>query len=294
MRRILIFSFVLPCVVFAQEYGFKKGTKGNDYLLVKNTGITFAIGPTWQLTPKTETYERMVGNSRGISRIDPAGKIGFYGEFGYVIFPKWKGLIPIKALKKTRLLDYMDMAIGYRQYRGIETTQIDFSNAQGVITSSSEGHGTYSNGLAFGRFDAHTLLYVGKKKIDKARKYFIDQSLGINVDYALLGKNKDYENTFGILKPQKFYNPLVIQLHYSLGYGIRLNRAWMLIPGVSLPVLNLSQWSGWNAKMNWFSSTYWPIQGQIRLIKMFERQPKCGAYGDPSDVEKNKGFQDKN
>jgi hypothetical protein len=43
--------------------------------------------------------------------------------------------------------------------------------------------------------------------------------------------------------------------------------------------------------MNWFSSTYWPIQAQIKFIKLFERPPKCGVYGDPSDKEKEKSFR---
>ena len=155
MRRILILSILFPCIIFAQDYGFKKGSKGNDYLMVRNKGITFSIGPTWQFTPKTETYE-ITDNagSRGTTLIDPAGKLGFYGEFGMVVFPKWKALLPIKAIKKSRLLDYMDFTLGYRQYRGKELVTTEFTNALGEVTNSFESTGTYSNGLVYGRFDA--------------------------------------------------------------------------------------------------------------------------------------------
>ena len=52
-------------ISFGQDYGFKKGSKGNDYLFVRNKGITFSVGPTWQLTPKTESYD--ITNSTSLS-----------------------------------------------------------------------------------------------------------------------------------------------------------------------------------------------------------------------------------
>jgi hypothetical protein len=45
--------------------------------------------------------------------------------------------------------------------------------------------------------------------------------------------------------------------------------------------------------MNWFQSTYWPVQAQLKFIKLFERSPKCGAYGDAEDMQRNKDFNDK-
>lgn len=293
MKTFLFFFLLCSFSILAQDYGFRKGTKGNDYLLVRNKGITFSIGPTWQLTSKNAPNYILSDSSgqRANYTVTPKGKLGFYGEVGYVVFPTWKGLIPIKKLKKTRLLDYMDLGLGYRQYRGIETTELNYTNAFGEITSTDQGKGIYSNGLLYARFSAHTLLYVGKKKIDVARKHFIDQSIGFNLDYTILAKNKSYESGLQNLQPFSFYNPLVAQVHYSIGFGIRFNRAWMMVPGISLPILNLYQWNGVNARMNWFSSTYWPIQGQIRFIKLFERQPKCGAYGDPKDAERDKGFK---
>lgn len=280
--------------LWGQDYGFKRGAKNNDYLLVTNKGITFSIGPTWQMTPKENPIYELTDNSgsRGLYTVDPAGKVGFFGEIGFVYFPAWKGLIPIKKLKKSRLMDYVDVTVGYRQYRGTETTHIDYTNALGQITSSNEGFGTYSNGLIYGRFDAHTLLYFGKKKIDVARKKFIDQSLGFNVDYNIVSGPTDYDaNQMDNIKPHSFYGPLTVQMHYGLSVGIRLTRAWMILPGVSIPFLNFTPLNGFNARMNWFSSSYWPIQGQIRMIKLFERKPKCGAYGDPKDVELDKKFR---
>jgi hypothetical protein len=228
---------------------------------------------------------------RGMYEIKPDGDFGFFAEFGFAHFPKWKG-IPIKPLKKSRILDYVDWGIGYRQYAGNESTTIQLTNALGEVVSKQTGNGEFRNGYLYGRVSAHTLIYFGKKKIDKARKYFVDQSLGFNFDYNLFQGAKDYEGNFtqyqGELNYQK---PLMVQMHYSLGVGIRLNRAWMMIPGAQIPILGIYQWNGFNARMNWFSSQYWPVQAQIKFIKLFERSPKCGAYGVPKDAEFDKKFR---
>ena len=244
------------------------------------------------MTPKKSEPFILSDNSgqRGLYTIDPAGKLGFFAEIGMVNFPAWKGLVPIKFLKKSRLLDYTDWGIGYKQYRGAETTNLDYTNALGVVTSSTESSGTLSNGFIYGRFSAHTLLYVGKKKIDVARKYFIDNAIGFNFDYNIMRSDEAYQNGIN-LQPFDFHRKFQVQFHYSIGVGIRFNRAWMMVPNITLPLIGIRDYNGINGRMNWFSSTYWPIHGQIKFIKLFERPPKCGVYGDPTDKEKEKSFR---
>ena len=282
--RFLFFSLLISTLTFAQG-GFKKGTKGNDYIIVTNDGIQFSFGPTYLIPSKTISGEITDNNgARGIYDIKPKGNVGFFAEFGMAHFPKWKG-IPIKPLKKSRILDYVDWGVGYRQYSGEEATTIQ-------LNSTQTGNGEFRNGYFYGRISAHTLVYFGKKKIDKARKYFIDQSLGLNFDYNLFPGDKNYKDNFSQYQEELiFQKPLMVQMHYSLGIGIRLNRAWMMIPGAQIPILGIHEWNGFNAKMNWFSSQYWPVQAQIKFIKLFERAPKCGAYGDPKDAEFDKKFR---
>ena len=282
--RFLFFSLLISILTFAQG-GFKKGTKGNDYIIVTNDGIQFSFGPTYLIPSKTISGEITDNNgARGIYDIKPKGNVGFFAEFGMAHFPKWKG-IPIKPLKKSRILDYVDWGVGYRQYSGEEATTIQ-------LNSTQTGNGEFRNGYLYGRISAHTLIYFGKKKIDKARKYFIDQSLGLNFDYNLFPGDKNYKDNFSQYQKELiFQKPLMVQVHYSLGVGIRLNRAWMMIPGAQIPILGIHEWNGFNAKMNWFSSQYWPVQAQIKFIKLFERAPKCGAYGDPKDAEFDKKFR---
>jgi len=290
MKNIILTFCLFPILVIGQG-AFKKGTRGNDYIIVTNDGIHFAIGPTYML-PSKPISGILTDNAgvRGNYEITPKGQLGFFGEVGFVHFPKWKG-IPIKPLKKSRIMDYVDWGVGFRQLNGNESTHIDIKNAVGDIVQSFHGEGSFKNNFVFARVSAHSLLYYGKKKIDKARKHFIDQSLGFNVDYNLSRGNLTYDDNYNHPVDLKFQRPLVVQLHYSLGVGIRLNRAWMIVPGIHIPIVGAYQWNGFNAKMNWFASQYWPVQAQIKVIKLFERPPKCGVYGDPKDAEIDKKFR---
>ena len=89
-------------------------------------------------------------------------------------------------LKKSRLMDFVDWGFGYKHFRGTELTHLDYTNALGEVTSSVESKGNFTNGFLYGRFSAHSLIYIGKKKIDVTRKYFIDNAIGFNFDYNLI------------------------------------------------------------------------------------------------------------
>ena len=190
-------------------------------------------------------------------------------------------------------MDYMEFAVGFRQLAGSEKTTINYRNIDNTLASSQESIGNFRNGHVYLRASLHSLIFVGKKKIDKTRKYFIDQSIGLNYDYNLFPGDTTYPDNFilNTSTERKFYNPSVLQFHYSLSYGIRLNRAWMLIPGVSLPLLGIYEWNGFGSKMSWFSSQYRPIQFQIKFIKLFERAPKCNVFGNPNDIKLDQQYR---
>ena len=190
-------------------------------------------------------------------------------------------------------MDYMEFAVGFRQLAGSEKTTINYRNIDNTLASSQDSIGDFRNTHVYLRASLHSLIFVGKKKIDIARKYFIDQSIGLNYDYNLFPGATTYPDNFilNTSTERKFYNPSVLQFHYSLSYGIRLNRAWMVLPGVSLPLLGIYEWNGFGSKMSWFSSQYRPIQFQIKFIKLFERAPKCNAFGDPNDIKLDQQYR---
>jgi len=292
MRIFKVVILLIPMSLMAQG-GFTKGEKGNDYIIVTKNGYHFAAGPTYTMTNKPVSGE-IIGNindPRAIYQIDPSGSLGFFAEAGLVQFPTWKG-IPIKWLKKSRIMDYWEFALGFRQLAGVESTTFYKENTSGAIDDTTVSAGSFRNGFLYGRASAHFLIFTGKKKIDQARKYFIDQSLGFNVDYLMFPSERTYDDpNFVSPASTRYHAPLVAQFHYSLGFGIRLNRAWMCLPGVHLPLIGIYEWNNFSPCLNWFSSGYWPIQGQLRFIKLFERAPKCGAYGNPADMELDKKFR---
>lgn len=286
--------FVLCAFVINAQGAFKKSSKDNDYLVVVNDGIQFNIGASYLLPSKELSGDLSSGTGRGEYEVLPEGKLGYFVELGFAHFPKWKG-IPIKFLKKSRIIDYFDWGLGYKVLAGKESTSIDRFNSSNELISSSNGVGEFLNSSFFSRVSAHSLIYYGKKKIDKARKHFIDNAFGFNFDYTQSQGNQVYNDGFSdYALEHQFQGQFNLQFHYSLGVGIRFNRAWMMIPALEMPLIGIHQWNGFNAKMNWFSSQYWPVLLRVKFIKLFERVPKCGAYGDPSDMKFDKKFRSGN
>lgn len=295
-KFLFILSFILSSIVYAQGGFVKSEKKGNDYMVVSNHGIQFSLGPTYSFHTNPILGELTASNgARGNYSITPKSQLGIYAEFGMVHFPKWKGT-PIKALKKSRIIDYFDWGLGYSLYRGTEQTDITYKNALGEIISTSSGTGQLKNGYLYGRYSAHTLVYFGKKKIVKVRKHFVDNSLGINFNYCLSTGDTSYQNGFNsYMAPHVFQGysdqKLRVQFDYSLGVGIRLNKAWMFVPSITLPIVVVKDWYGFNANVHWFSSGYWPIQAQVKFIKLFEKPNKCGVYSTPEDKEMQKQYE---
>lgn len=296
--RIILILFLFPTVLLAQG-GFEKSQKkGNDYLQVKNHGYQFSLGPTYSLVNQPLRGDLFVNQvDRGDFTITPEAKLGFYAEFGLAHFPKWKGT-PIKALHKSRIMDYFDWGIGYRQINGLETTLLENQNAFGEIYSTSSGSGQMRTGYLYGSLRAHSLIYFGKKVVVKVRKHFLDQSLGLNYDFQVRQDTLGYQQQFTAYQAPQVFQPNLaagmLQFNYQIGIGIRLNKAWILIPGLSAPIVTLAPWQGFNANIHWFSSNYWPIQAQFKVIKLFEAPPKCGVYSTPEDREMDKQYRMEN
>jgi hypothetical protein len=289
--RTLALILLISTQLWSQG-GFEKSKKkGNDYLQVRNHGYQFSLGPTYSFVSDPLKGDLLVNQvDPGNYTITPEAKMGFYAEFGLAHFPKWKGT-PIKALGKSRIMDYFDWGIGYRQIRGLESTLIENQ----VNFGTYSGQGRLSSGYLYGSLRAHTLIYFGKKVVVKVRKHFLDQSLGLNFDYHIAKGPMTYDDNFIAYQAPQVFQPNLakgmLQLNYQIGIGIRLNKAWILIPGVSIPVVTMYPWEGLNANIHWYSSTYWPFQAQFKVIKLFEAESKCGIYSTPEDREMEKQYR---
>jgi len=260
-----------------------------DYKNYRYFGLQFSAGPTFMKTRSdanntTYTTTDLLGRPMDYT-FDPSGKVGFFAEVGLAHFPKKRAKISLWL--KTVLVSYYDWGIGFKYLGGSETTTINSYNSLGVLSSTLDGKGEYYNGYLYGRFTLH-------KNINLSKKFFIDNGLGVNVDFRLINGNQAY-NGATIPQGQSFHKPLVAQLHYGLGFGIKMSRRFYVIPGVQLPILGINEWRKGCAALKWFNSNYLPIQAQVKIIYLFEKRVKgCNTPGSEEDRKRNEEYLQNN
>lgn len=295
MKTITTALFLLSAIaIFAQRDltpGKRRGdTFGKaDYNDYRFYGLQVSAGPTYQLTRLTKnnpTYTTTDATGRPMDyTFDPAGKLGVFVELGLAHFPKKRSKISLAL--KTVLVSYYDWGIGFKLLGGSEHTTINYYTPFGDLALTEEGSGDYYNGYLYGRFTLH-------KNINLTKRYFIDNGLGVNFDFRVLNGNKDYEGAKSP-EPQGFHKPLVAQLHYDLGFGIKLNRRSFLIPGVQIPIMGMYEWRKGCAALNWYNSNYLPILAHVKFIYLFQKKVKgCNTPGSEEDKKRNDEYLQNN
>ena len=248
---------------------------------VRPIGIQVQLGLTHTFTrSKNETYTSTDTAGRYTFVQDPSGRPGFFAEIGLVHFN-----VKDPVFKFGRIIDYIDYGIGFKLLTGRESTTINYQDVTGAVIGSATGRGEFSNGYLYARFGVHKLQYINKTK-----NYFIDHSLGLNADYMLTGGEKNYQAPY-IAANQYFAKPFVMQLHYDIGFGIRIKKGTYLIPGVQLPFLGIQEWNKGNPSLRWYSSKYYPALFHVKFIKLFPAKKGKGCYeGDPADKKLNEQY----
>ena len=266
-----------------------------DFRNLNMYGLQFQFGPTYTLTRgANKTYETDY-NINGIKQQythDPSGRLGFFAEIGMAHFPKKRSKLSLWM--KTVLVSYYDWGIGYKHNGGNERTITDDIDASGNYVRNDEFTGSFYNGFLYGRFSLHKNIHIGKT-------FFLDNGLGINIDYKLVHGTSAYDIEV-IPGKRSFHNPLIVQLHYSLGFGFKLKRGSYLIPGIRTPILGYQSVSPMlagngkgpdpqtnigNPAYHWFSSKYWPIYPHIKFIYMFEKKAKGCPPVEVNDQDKD-------
>lgn len=257
-----------------------------DLRNLNNYGIQFQLGATTFLTRLNNEQVDVATTTdgfRGNYTHDPYGKVGAFAEIGMFHFPKKRSKIS-QALNFI-FVSYYDWGVGFKYFRGAENITANFIDVGGTVTSTEENDFKFYYGNLYGRFSLHKNINF-KKDERKPTKFFLDNSLGINIDYRLLGSTDDYTWYSVMTENQKYSKPLQIQLHYGLGLGFRLKRGSWLIPGVRTPILgfqqNVPQYGGSDNSENsfgkpstyWFSSRYWPLLIHIKYMFALEKKSK--------------------
>jgi hypothetical protein len=160
--------------------------------------------------------------------------------------------------KKNKLFHYFDWGLGVKHFGGQETYEL----------GEFKDRGSFNFGSAFLRAGIHNVWQITKYN-------FIDQSIGFNIDYRIYGgKDKQAEGDYLSPLPSVNQDKLVGQLHYSLGFGIKMKDGFFMVPTVQTPVLTFLNFTDFNPSHYWFNSRYQPL---IFTIKVAWLLPKSGC-----------------
>jgi len=294
-RNLMIIGLfcMLPIILQAQRGQYQHKTKksqfyGNQKLqqpLFKwvtgnysRHGLQLSFGPAYTLTRNNPDEWSTVFNdtTMTISR-EPYGRIGAFVDIGMVHITK----------RPRKYIHYYDWGIGYKHSGGRETTSATLFDDRDSILGTAFGEGAFYNGHLYGRFAAHSVYQINPN-------LFLDNALGVNVDYLWLGKNKAYDG-FHVPNTQTFQGNIMAQLHYELGLGIKVNGGFFVIPGIHAPIVTGYEWRGFNPNIHWFSSSYYPLQFKLKLVYLFRRDPnRCPPVEiNDDDRERAKEFQNR-
>jgi hypothetical protein len=287
MNKLILSTVVLLAFSLSAQRDLTPGKRRGDvfgkadYKDYRFFGLQVTGGLTYLATrsdAKNLTYIGTDSDGRPMNySFDPEGSVGAFVDLGMVHFPKKRSKLSL-ALKYI-FISYYDWGLGVKLFTGSETTSVDRFNSLGAPLPTQNFSSSFASIFLNGRFSIHKNVYIGKR-------YFIDNGLGFNVDFRPATPG-GYETLPGI-SAQSFHSPLVAQMHYSVGFGIKLNRRSMLVPGVQIPILGIYDWRKGCAALKYYNSNYLPILFQVKFTYLFEKKPKgCNTPGTEQDRKLN-------
>ncbi|MEO9533702.1 MAG: hypothetical protein ABJG68_01795 [Crocinitomicaceae bacterium] len=207
----------------------------------------------WHINPGL-TY--MFGNSAADESdaydLTPSGLPGYYVEAGMEHLFKNYG----------KVVHYFDWGLGVKHFGGQEKLDL----------GGTKTRGQFNFGNVFARAAIHNVWQLSLHN-------FIDQSIGFNFDYRIYGGKEDADYT----PPAGYDNQgkMVGQLHYSLGWGIKVRDGFYIVPQVQTPILTAFEWNGFNPGHKWFNSRYQPTIFTIKFAWLFAKKG-CTTVDDPN------------
>ena len=248
-------------------------------------GIQFSFGPTYTFTDigaKDDEFriesansapDTLIGFSQGAK-----SRIGIFAEIGMVHITR----------KPRKIIHYYDWGVGFKLFGGRETLESRLYDENETLLGNIDGEGQFYNGYLYGRLSAHNVFQINPN-------FFIDNSIGFNLDYAIVNGSNTYEG-YRVPTEQKFQGDLIGQLHYTLGLGIkpRVDKGFFFVPSIEIPFLGLQEWNGGSPAIHWFSSKYYPAMLRLKFVWLFKRDPDRCPPVDVNIIDKRHMEQQKN
>jgi hypothetical protein len=251
---LLLFGFLMQ-PIFAQKRNQKPVSFNKHYNEIfphapqfELNGWHFAPGATYMLARTLPKIEMLATDSFTTTegKYSPIGKPAFYAEVGRY-----------KVMKYSGLIKYIDYGISYKGLLGRHKSTI----SQSFVETDS----VMSETEVVSKFGYHFLeAYVNANHVWRIRKYnFVQNSLGLNAGYAIIAKT---ENATIPLTTSNIPARYQFQLHYKLGFGIKMRGNWMIIPSVETPIITALPWDDGRSSMNFFTSRYRPLIFSLRFL----------------------------
>jgi hypothetical protein len=193
--------------------------------------------------------------------LKPLGTPGYYLEIGLEHFFK----------KRRRVFHYFDYSLGIKHFGGQEKL---------VLADDTETKSNFNFGAAFARIDIHNIWQLSKWN-------FIDQSIGLNLDFTVYGGS---DNAYTALGTEDYQQSFLTQLHYSIGWGIKPRDGFFIIPTLKTPILTAWNWRDLNPSHRWFSSKYQPIIFSVKIAWLFVKSD-CPAVYDNGGKKSSEAYQ---
>lgn len=259
--------FIIPSIVFSQNKKWKPLFPVDDtnYKLsgwLVGAGVTY----TFSLPSVTEQAYQLGNDSILTANFDASGNPGFLVEVGRF------------TMTYSKIVPYIDYGFLFKLIRGTEDYSGYLSEADNQnSTLISQSTASFSNYYVSAFFNANNTIRVSEFG-------FIQNSLGLNLDYRVIETVKGTAPSFPT--SQTTSEVFLVQLHYKLGYGFRLDKKHYLTFTLETPILTAYPWDSGKSTIAFFDSRYRPVLFSVRLMFLnANSRPNCNK---PTQINMDK------
>jgi hypothetical protein len=235
--------------------------------IYKLGGPLIAPGITYTFPRKAATETHTINDTTHRFTSDPNGKMGLYLELGW-----------FHAFINPRLFHFMDFGVSYKQLKGEESIVITREDATGSLLSTVAEKRNFSDQFVTGHFNLTHHRHF-------SRYGFINNSIGVNVDYAF-STSRSGVAVYPAAEPE-FQETLSGQLHYKLGIGWKATPQLLVIPSVETPLLTVYPFDGLKSTLPYYYNRYRPVIFSIRFLFIRQDPENCNvpSYDGPKNFD---------
>lgn len=185
-------------------------------------------------------------------RFDPSGGFSYSARLGrYHVTPK------------LRFFKYIDYSLGYRRIVGREDYDAELSTLYQNGSREWSGKGDFDISFLMLNLNLNNVLQLSDHG-------FLQNSLGLNAEYQLGGR-AGYDGQAHRMDPEQAPE-FMGQLHYRLGYGMRVTEKFFLVPSLETAILNLYPFDV-NSTLPLLNSRYRSISLSIKFLFLKRHRP---------------------